>query len=79
MITLLHAAQFDFESHEHDGQVCEIYLHEKNSGCADVPGGAVLPDVALVDIKDFRFKSYPLVLEIRNWAPPRAPPASFLS
>jgi hypothetical protein len=75
---LLHVAQFDFESHKHDGQACEIYLHEKKSGCADMPSGSALPEVALNGIQKFRFESFQLVFEIHESASPRGPPAFLL-
>ncbi|PIR37166.1 MAG: hypothetical protein COV35_10795 [Alphaproteobacteria bacterium CG11_big_fil_rev_8_21_14_0_20_39_49] len=67
-------ANYGLEKHEHDGQVCDIYLHCENTKHS-TPSVAVVPNpfeystfsVALPELPLVRLQSY-------SFASPRAPP-----
>jgi hypothetical protein len=43
MFSTLHMAGHGFEKHEHNGQVCNVYLHCEHSKLGAPPAAAVLP------------------------------------
>ncbi len=78
IVSLLHVAQFNFETHQHNGQACAIYIHEKDSGSADVPLPPALREFAVNGVHEPRFETHLVAREVARGASPRAPPKHLL-
>jgi hypothetical protein len=79
MLSLLHMAEYEFEKHEHDGKMCDIYLHGKQANSAVIPSIASLQELTFVEVRLQSFISVRLSKSVLKGAPPRAPPVSLLS
>lgn len=75
MLSLLHLAAHGFEKHEHNGQTCEVCLHNEQTQYADAATPAVLPTLVLAEIRRCIFASVLLNKGILGGVSTRGPPA----
>ena len=74
MLSLLHMAEHDFEKHEHNGDICTIYLHYEQGKYADTVvanlGNTTVYDAYYLTL----FYQADLASQPHTQAYPRAPP-----
>ena len=74
MHSLLHTAEYDFDKHEHNGQVCSIYLHCEHTKY-NTPEKEIILQVAESHAVAFIIPELAFVQHKKyKTSPPRAPP-----
>ncbi|MDA0782272.1 MAG: hypothetical protein PQ612_07925 [Rickettsiales bacterium] len=77
ILSFLHMANYGLEKHEHDGRVCDIYLHCENTKHS-TPSVAVVPNLTEYSTFSLALPELTLVgLQSYSLASPRAPPFFF--
>ena len=79
ILSILHLAQYGFEQHQHNGHLCEIFIHNEKTQHADVPLPLLLTFLPVLEARLPHFASVILSKRIYKGALSRAPPAYILS
>lgn len=74
-VSLLHAGQYGFDAHEHNGHVCDLYLHAEQGKCAASPSVVSVPQPHYIQHVAYGIPVAPASAKTHyRIAAPRAPP-----
>ena len=79
ILSLLHMAEHGFEKHEHDGQICGVYLHSEHTKNADAAKPAIVPTIVFTEASLHFFSPVLLSKDILSGVSTRGPPTFILS
>ncbi len=75
LLSPVHMARHGFDKHEHNGKLCDIYLHSKHQQHSDDATPAALAEsITYIAISYSFISQTPVVSTIRETALARAPP-----